>query len=298
MMAYYKKIFWLIIILMILAIILSYIKGIMLYHPAPANAEKYEKFYQRLLQLAESRSYLLNFIVPTSDGIFLDAVYIKNPETNKCIIFFHGNAGNISMRYDMIKFLYNYASIIVFDYRSFGKSTGTNALLSATDLEKDAKAIWDYAVTNLKIKPNNISFFGESLGCAVAISLAAALSKNMESYYYPHSIICNAPFNSLGTMIEATFNKINLDLVGKVLGFFLGSEYKSDELIKYINHQTKILLAHSPRDEIIPYSEGRRLFTTISQLHPHVKFINITGTHNNLGLTDQYIYALADLFND
>ena len=298
MMAIYKKIFWLIIILVILAIVLSYVKSIMLYHPIPANIEKYDKFYQRLIQLTESKKYVLNYIVPTIDGILLDTVYVKNPDTNKCIIFFHGNAGNISMRFDIIKFLYHYASIIIFDYRSFGKSTGDSTLLSANNLKKDADAIWNFAITNLNIDPNNISFFGESLGCAIAISLAADLSKTMDSGYYPHSIICNSPFNSLASMVEVTFNKINLDFIGKLLSFFMGSEYRSDELIKYVNHKTKIILAHSPRDEIVPYNEGRRLYSAISQVHPNVKFINITGTHNNLGLTDQYIYALADLYDD
>jgi len=83
-----------------------------------------------------------------------------------------------------------------------------------------------------------------------------------------------------------------------ILSPIIGREYPSDEMIKFINHQTKILIAHSPRDEIIPYDEGYRLYKSVSQSHPGIQFINITGTHNNLGLTDQYIYSLADMFND
>lgn len=269
----------------------------MLYHPAPVNVAKYQRFYQKLFQLTESNKYISNVFVRTIDGIDLDTIYIKNLDTNKCIIFFHGNAGNISMRFDMIKFLYNFASVIIFDYRSFGKSSGSTSDLSANTLQKDAEAIWNYATNVLGINPNNISLFGESLGCSVAIRLAAELSKTMNNNHYPHSVICNSPFSSLSSMVNFVFKKINIGLLGKIVAYIIAQEYCSTDYIKYINHQTKLIISHSPRDEIIPYEQGLQLYHTISQIHPNIKFVNITGTHNNFGLTDQYIYALADLFD-
>ena len=264
----------------------------------PAIVEKYDRFYHKLLQLTESKNHVVNDFVKTSDGILLDTVYIKNPDATKCIIFFHGNTGNLSMRFDMIKFLYNYASVLIFDYRSFGRSNGDSSNLSSYGLYTDAESIWDYAVNKLNINANNISLFGESLGCAVAIYLAAKLSKNFNNEQYPHSLILNCPFYSLSSMIEIMFHKINIGFAGKIISLFLGREYQSNELICFINHQTKIIIAHSPRDEKIPYKEGYNLYNLISQSHHNAKFIAITGTHNNLGLTDNYIYALADLFND
>lgn len=294
----YKILFLLVIIFIILIYILSYIKINTLYHPLPANKEKYDRFYQKLFQLAETKSNILNIVIRTPDGKLIDTVYIKNPDTKKCIIYFHGNSGNIAMRFDMIKFLYNFASIIIFDYRSFGKSTGNKNNLSMKLLQCDAISVWNYAIKNLAIEPNNISFFGESLGCSIAISVASQLSKKMDSYYYPHSIICNAPFYSLSSMIKNSLNKINVGFLTPLLMPMIGNEYKSDEMIKFVNHQTKILIAHSPRDEVVPYDEGWRLYKSILQSHPNIQFINITGTHNSLGLTDQYIYSLANIFDD
>lgn len=294
----YKKIFLLVIILIIFFVLLVYMKSYILYHPTPVIIEKYERFYDKLLQLTESKNYITNVFVKTSDGILLDTLFIKNPDSNKCIIFFHGNAGNLSMRFDMIKFLYNYASVLIFDYRSFGKSTGNQSNLSSHGLNRDAEAIWDFAVQKLEIKPGNLAFFGESLGCSIAICLAVTLSKKMNTHNYPHSLILNSPFYSLSSMIEIMFEKINIGLIGKFFSTFMGREYNSNELIKFMNHQTNIIIAHSPRDEIIPYKEGLNLYNSISQSHINVKFITINGTHNNLGLTDNYIYALADLLND
>lgn len=294
----YKKLILLAIVLAVIFIVLIYIKGIMLYRPKPELPEKYDRFYQKLLQLTESKKYIINNMVQTSDGIMLDTVYVKNPDSNKCIIFFHGNTGNLSMRFDMIKFLYNYASVIIFDYRAFGKSGGSHSNLSSNGLQLDAESIWNYAINILNIEPKNISFFGESLGCSVAILLASNLSKKMDSKYYPDSLILNAPFYSLASMIELMFTQVNIGFIGKVLSYIVADEYKSSEWIKYINHKTKIIIAHSPRDEIVPYQEGWNLFNCIADTHRNSKFINITGTHNNSGLTDNYIYALADLFND
>lgn len=294
----YKKLISLFIVLIISYILVIYIKGIILYHPLPALPEKYHRFFQKISQLTESPRHISNVFVKTSDGILLDTIYIINPDANKCIIFFHGNAGNLSMRFDMIKFLYNYASIIVFDYRSFGRSTGDSNSLSSYGLHKDAEAIWDFATKKLRINANDISLFGESLGCSVAIYLASKLSEQMDNNLYPHSLILNAPFLSLASMMVSTFSKCNVGFLGKILSTFVGHEYQSNEWIKLINHRTKIIIAHSPRDEVIPYKEGWDLYQSIANTRTNIKFISITGTHNNLGLTDNYIYTLADLFDD
>ena len=277
---------------------LIYIKGIILYHPLPALPGKYNRFFEKIIKLTESRDHVSNVMIKTIDNILLDTIHIVNPNTTKYIIFFHGNAGNLSMRFDMIKFLYNYASIIIFDYRSFGRSTGDSSSLSSFGLHKDADAVWKFVTENLGISANNVSLFGESLGCSVAVYLALKLSECMDNKFYPHSLILNAPFLSLSSMIMSTFNKFNLGFLGKIISLFIGREYQSDEWIKFINHKTRIIIAHSPRDEIIPYKEGWNLYRSIAEIHSNVKFINISGTHNNLGLTDNYIYTLADLFNE
>lgn len=294
----YKKILLLIFMVVIVYVILVYAKNILIYHPTTGLPIKYERFFQKLAQLTDSPNQIINCVVKTSDNINLDTVYIKNSFTKKCIIFFHGNAGNISMRFDMIKFLYNFASVIIFDYRSFGNSSGDSSNLSAFTLQKDANAIWSYAVNQLGIDAKNISLFGESLGCAIAIELVANLSRSMDEHLYPHSLILNSPFYSLGSMIELTFSRFNINFIGQVVSMILGNEYKSNDFIKFINHKTRIIIAHSPRDEVVPYREGLKLYQSIMHSHPNIKFINITGTHNNLGLTDSYIYTIADLFDD
>lgn len=276
-------------------VIMMYIKKVMLYHPIKENRNKYDRFFHKLMRLAEPKN-IINSMVKTSDNILLDTIYIKNPDATKYILFFHGGTGNISMRFDMIKFLYNYASVIVFDYRSYGRSTGSSNNLSYNYLQRDADAIWNFVTTKLNISPKDISLFGESIGCSFAIKIASEMSQKMDSNFYPHSLILNSPIYSLSSLVQLNFNKINIKFVGRIVSIFMNNEYKSNEWIKYVNHKTTIIIAHSPRDEVIPYVQGVNLYHSISETRNKIKFININGTHNNLVLSDDYIYTLAGMF--
>lgn len=267
-----------------------------MYFPHKACHDKYHKFYKKIYQLTESPENIVNTLIKTIDGIYLDTLYLKNDDKDTCIIYFHGHIGNLSMRYDMIKFLYNFGSVIIFDYRAYGKSTGSSFGITEKTMLTDAQTLWSHVENVLHYKPNKISLFGESLGCSIALLLATNLSKTLDDDQYPHSIILNSPFYSLHSFIKVFFQKIQLNPLGNILSSLYGYEYKSDTYIQYINHVTKIIITHSPRDEIVPYKEGYNLYKLISDIHPHVKFINVLGTHNNLCLTDTYIYALSDLF--
>lgn len=287
------------ILLIIVSVILSilffcYLKHKLRYHGLRHCNRKYRRFYQKLYKLTDSVDHVTNTFVETSDKIFLDTVYIRNPNTHKSIIFFPGYAGNLAMRYEMIRFLYNYASVIIFDYRSYGRSS--NSPCSASALEKDAYAIWKYVIDNLKISANQISFFGESLGCSIAINLAAHISSAMDPKYYPDSLILTSPFYSLSSMIVSHFKKLGLSYLGYFISFYFHDVYRSDDMIRLINQKIRIVIAHSLQDEVIPYSESLRLYKLISD-NPAAKFITLSGTHNRLGLTEDYIYTLAGIFH-
>lgn len=290
------KIYHIIIIIAGVCITLFYLKKLLLYNPVKASKEKYDVFYEKLSKLTENSNNISNTLVQTSDGISLDTVYLKNTDSDICVIFFHGNAGNLAMRYDMIKFIYNYASVIIFDYRSFGKSDGSVMFVSDNTLQTDSDAIWNYATESLGYSPNKISLFGESMGCSLALSLGAKLSKTLDPNLYLHSVVLNSPFYSLQSMIRVVFDKLRIGHVGYILSMIYGNEYKSNINIQYISHTTKIIIASSIRDEIIPYRESQKLYQLISQTHPDVKFINISGTHNNCKLSNSYIYTISNMY--
>uniref|UniRef100_A0A6G6ADD1 Alpha/beta hydrolase n=1 Tax=Borely moumouvirus TaxID=2712067 RepID=A0A6G6ADD1_9VIRU len=294
----YKKLIPMIIVIIIVIIAIMYFKQDNLYQPYKPIENKYQKFIKNIHSLVESYDDILCTYIKTSDNELLDFYHIKNPDSDKCIIYFHGNKGNVSMRYDIIKFLYNYSSVIIFDYRSFGKSSGNKENLSSNTLNIDAKAVWFYTINVLKYKPSSICIYGESLGSSIALALVSEITQKFDVEFHPYSLILVSPLYSLSEMIEHKSNKLGLGYFGKFMGFFMGKEYESNKLIQLVSHKTIIIIAHSVNDDIIPYNQGKNLFNIIKNIHPNAKFVDLLGTHNKLKLTDNYVYTLAEIFNN
>jgi len=87
----------------------------------------------------------------TEDGKRLHGWFFPGEKENPVILHFHGNAGNISHRLDLVQpFLHRGFSVFLFDYRGFGKSSGRP---SETGLYKDGLAAWAYLVEKETITP-------------------------------------------------------------------------------------------------------------------------------------------------
>ena len=63
--------------------------------------------------------------IVTEDGIRLDAWYLPVRDPRGTVLFFHGNAGNISHRLDSLR-VFNQLDLatLIFDYRGYGRSEG------------------------------------------------------------------------------------------------------------------------------------------------------------------------------
>ena len=87
------------------------------------------------------------------------------------LLWFHGNAGNITHRLDMIRGLMELpVQVFIMDYRGYGKSEGSP---SERGMYLDARAAWDYLTVERRIPANRIIIFGKSLGSAPAVDLAS-----------------------------------------------------------------------------------------------------------------------------
>ena len=63
----------------------------------------------------------------TQDGLRLHGWFIPHQDARATLVWFHGNAGNISGRLANIKLLHDRinTNIFIFDYRGYGRSEGT-----------------------------------------------------------------------------------------------------------------------------------------------------------------------------
>ena len=86
------------------------------------------------------------------------------------ILFFHGNAGNISHRLDLAALLLEAgAGVLLLDYRGYGSSDGKPG---EENTYRDAQAAYHW-LADKGVPATNIVAYGESLGGGVACELAA-----------------------------------------------------------------------------------------------------------------------------
>jgi pimeloyl-ACP methyl ester carboxylesterase len=161
-------------------------------------------------------------------------------QTEMVLLWFHGNAGNISYRYDMIRMLMGLpVRVFIIDYRGYGRSEGSP---SERGIYQDGRAAWDYLVSERGVKPENIIIFGKSLGGAVAIDLATQVEP-------------------AGLIVQSSFTSAR-DMAARVLPLFppFLIHTKLDSIRKIGGVRCTKLFIHSRADEVVPYELGRRLY--------------------------------------
>ncbi len=194
----------------------------------------------------------------TKDGISISAWYIPAVKERGVVLFCHGNAGNISDRLDSIRIFHALdLSVLIFDYRGYGKSTGSP---SEEGTYLDAEAAWDYLVTVKDGRPEKIVLFGRSLGSAVAAELA--LRKQAAA------LIIESGFTSVPDLGKQLFPYLPVRLMSRF-------QYATGEKVRTI--VIPKLIIHSSQDEIIPFEHGKKIFDNASSPK---EFLQINGGHN------------------
>ena len=108
--------------------------------------------------------------IETIDGVTLHGWFVAG-QSSRVLLFFHGNAGNISHRLDSIRQFQDLGlAVLIIDYRGYGQSEGRT---TEKGIYRDADAAWRYLVEIRGIPVSNIVIFGRSLGASVASWLAA-----------------------------------------------------------------------------------------------------------------------------
>lgn len=197
----------------------------------------------------------------TSDNISLHGWFIPGVKDRPVILFFHGNAGNIVHRLDNISLLNRLGlNVLIFDYRGFGKSTGSP---SESGLTRDALAAHAWLTAN-GWQQEQIIYFGRSLGAGVAINLARQ--------HPPARLILETPFTSVPAM-----GRQHYPILTTALSWMLRDRF--DNLDKIGAIEVPLLVFQGDRDTIVPEKMARELFDAAS---PPKTFHLIPGAdHNN-----------------
>ena len=212
-------------------IFLYFYQNKLLYHPNINSRSNYEL------------NHKVNEILITSDDDIIAWHYKKN-ENYKTLVFFHGNAGNLSNRIyklnELSKLKLNY---LIFAYRGFNGNKGKPY---EAGLYKDAENVISW-LKSKNIVENNIILYGESLGTAIAIHTAQM--KNFAG------IILEAPFTSMVTLGQKYYPIFPVK-------FLLKDKYES--LKKIINVKSPVLVMHGKKDKIVPFKMGLEIYEKLN----------------------------------
>ena len=210
----------------------------------------------------------------TSDNESLHGWYIPAVDSRGVLLFFHGNAGNISHRLDSLKIFHELGlDTLIIDYRGYGQSTG-KASEQGTYL--DAQAAWDYLINSRGIPADRIIVFGRSLGGAVGAWLGVQ--------HTPAAVIIESSFTSGVDMAHRLYPFLPVRLITRL--HYPVADYAA-------RLDCPVLVVHSRHDEIIPFTMGQAIYAAVKQ---QKKFLELRGDHNNGFLISQedYIVGLKD----
>lgn len=177
--------------------------------------------------------------ITTPDGVPLNAWLFRAKNADApLLIYFHGNAGNLGERGPVAS---NIAargvSVLVFDWRGYGKSGGTP---TEDALFVDALAAYDFAH---KLSPK-LSVYGESLGGPYAAFVARKRPD-------VRSAVIENSFPSLAELGDTLYAPLPLGWTAR----------RSLTTARWLNDaNVPVLVMHGKLDQVIPFKLGVALY--------------------------------------
>lgn len=195
----------------------------------------------------------------TADGQTLNGWFIPARGAKATILYFHGNAGNISHRLHKVKFFYEMnVNFLIFDYRGYGKSTGRP---SEKGLYKDAQAAYDYLASRNDVDKSKIVAYGKSLGGPVAADLCLRRQAG--------ALVLEGSFASVALRAQQLYPFLPMELL-------ITQRY--DAVHKVRSLRIPKLVVHGRQDEVINFCHGEILFAAASGPK---QFLSFDGSHND-----------------
>ncbi len=193
----------------------------------------------------------------TGDGETL-VVWSARPAPGRpVILYFSGNAGNLSTRASRFAaFTRAGYGLVAAGYRGSSGSSGTP---SEAALIADAEALAG-AVPELSGAPGPVIYYGESLGAAVAVALAER--------HPPAAMVLESPFASIRRMSAAVYGT-------SLFAGLARSKWPSEARI--VSFDAPLLIVHGALDSFVPPDQGRALFEAAASADKHFELVEGAG---------------------
>lgn len=242
----------LVVVVALFTVLLAGCENSLIYHPV--------KYPKGLWETSEMPLPIQDVWFEAKDGVKLHGWYIPREKAVATLLFFHGNAGNITNRLENIFFLHHLdLNVFIFDYRGFGRSEGDP---DEKGVQLDSQAAYDTVLTQPGVSVPSLFIFGRSLGGAFASYTA---SRNPAA-----GLILESTFTNADEMADKMFPILPV-------GWFISSELNTQGYVAHLNIPK--LFIHGTQDTLIPFTMGRELYKGAAEPK---EFYSIVGAgHNN-----------------
>lgn len=188
------------------------------------------------------------------------------------ILYLHGVRWNLTGQLFRIEQLHAMGySVLAVDYRGFGQSRGD--LPSEATVYEDAQVAWE-RFAQLQPDRNKRLIFGHSLGGAVAVELAAELSRQAQkdgSQSAARGLILESTFTSLGDVAAVVAD------TALPVRWLLSQKFDSIDKIDQVG--MPVLLVHGQDDRYVPPRFSQQLYEAAQQ--PKTLLLVPGASHNN-----------------
>ena len=212
-----------------------------------------------------------------ADGTRLHGWYAHRQDACAVVLFCHGNAGNVTHRAYTLAALHDLvgASVLIFDYRGYGKSQGKP---TEDGVLSDARAARAWLAEKEGIARSDVVLMGRSLGGAVAVDLAAKDGAR--------ALVLESTFTSVADVGAYHYPWVPVRALLRT---------RLDAAAKIGRYGGPLLQSHGDADTVIPYRLGQKLFQAANEPK---SFITFPGGDHNDAQPAGYYQALIEFLDD
>lgn len=199
--------------------------------------------------------------VAGADGTTLRGLSVANSGSPQAgtVVFFHGNAQNVSTHLKGVVWLADAGyRILAVDYRGYGLSDGEAKLAGVNE---DARSILEWALADPSLGGRGVFVLGQSLGGALAL-YAVAKSPARDRV---DLIVVDSAFSSYRRIFR---EKVAATVIGWPvswpLGFTVNDEFSPERTLP-LTAGVPILFIHATGDPVVGFSHSERLFELASE---------------------------------
>lgn len=210
----------------------------------------------------------------SEDGVRLHAWYAPCLEATSIVLLLHGSGGNLAEEAGVLEMLRDvvHASVLIVDYRGYGKSGGT--LGGEEAFYQDARAARRWLERRAGVGPGEIVLIGRSLGSGIAVELAARDGAR--------ALVVQSGFPSLRAVAAHHYWWAPIHR---------WTRYPFDSLAKIARFHGPVLVSHGTDDDVVPIALARELF---DRANPPKELIVLRGHTHFTAEPREYYETLRD----